>query len=87
MKLWSMSTTVRNPERLRNFLKVLKILEGQPFNQEIQKKYQILLIHNKYYIPTNISSNFQKYYKEPDKLVPLMLLKRFFIINNIKTPQ
>lgn len=40
MKLWSFSTTVRNPERLQSFLRVLKVLEGEVFNQDIQKEYQ-----------------------------------------------
>ncbi|MHB9294838.1 hypothetical protein PilKf_00569 [Pillotina sp. SPG140] len=29
MRLWSISTTVRSPERIRSFLKVLKQLEGK----------------------------------------------------------
>jgi hypothetical protein len=50
MKLpWSISTTVRNPERLRSFLKVLKILEGETWNSETQIKFQILLIQHKVY--------------------------------------
>ena len=44
---WSISTTVRNPERLRNFLKVLKKIEGEIWNNETQCKYQILLIQRK----------------------------------------
>jgi hypothetical protein len=42
--LWSMSTTVRNPERLVSFLRVLKELEGVNFTEDTQMKYQILLI-------------------------------------------
>jgi hypothetical protein len=49
MRLWSISTTVRNPERIRSFLKVLKELDGEIWNNEIQKKYQILLLQNKIY--------------------------------------
>lgn len=50
MKLpWSISTTVRNPERLRSFLKVLKELEDETWNGETQKKFQILLIKYKIY--------------------------------------
>ena len=41
---WSISTTVRNPERLLEFLKILKTLEGKEFNSDNQKLYQILLI-------------------------------------------
>jgi len=61
-KPWSISTTVRNPERLRDFLAVLKILEGKPFNSENQIKYQILLIQNKFYQPTNLTKTQEKYF-------------------------
>jgi hypothetical protein len=49
MRLWSVSTTVRNPERIRSFLKVLKELEGEVWNNETQKRYQILLLQRKAY--------------------------------------
>jgi len=52
-KLWSISTTVRNPARLTDFLRVLKQLEGTDFNKEGQKKYQILLIKERLYKPIN----------------------------------
>ena len=48
-KLWSITTTLRNPERLRDFLFVLKQLENLEWNFENQKKYQILLIQNRVY--------------------------------------
>jgi hypothetical protein len=49
MRLWSITTTVRNPERIRSFLKVLKELEGQTWNNTVQKQYQILLLHKRLY--------------------------------------
>lgn len=39
MKFWSFSTTVRNPERIRSFLQVLKLIEGEPWTHSTQKKY------------------------------------------------
>lgn len=33
-KPWSISTTVRNPERLRDFLVVLKTLESKKFDDD-----------------------------------------------------
>ncbi|NTV22020.1 MAG: AlwI family type II restriction endonuclease [Candidatus Yonathbacteria bacterium] len=48
-KPWSITTTLRNPERLRNFLIVLQQLENFEWNLENQKKYQILLIQNRIY--------------------------------------
>ena len=52
-KPWSITTTLRNPERIRNFLIVLKELEGQEWNKENQVKYQILLIKDRFYGLTN----------------------------------
>jgi len=48
-KPWSITTTLRNPERLRDFLIVLKEIEGEGWNSETQEKYQILLIQNRVY--------------------------------------
>lgn len=48
-KPWSVTTTVRNPDRLRDFLAVLRKLENSEWNHENQKKYQILLIQNRLY--------------------------------------
>jgi endo-1,4-beta-D-glucanase Y len=47
MRLWSVSTTVRNPERIRTFLKVFKELGGEVWNNATQKRYQILLLQRK----------------------------------------
>jgi len=49
MRLWSMTTTVRSPERVRSFLKVLKEIEGIVWNNKSQKKFQVLLIQHKVY--------------------------------------
>ena len=48
-KPWSITTTLRNPERLRDFLVVLQQLENLKWDLENQKKYQILLIQNRVY--------------------------------------
>jgi len=48
-KPWSITTTLRSPERLRNFLIVLKQIEGCNWNLDNQKKYQILLIKERIY--------------------------------------
>jgi len=52
---WSISTTVRNPERLRDFLLVLKQLEGEEFNANNQRRYQILLIQARLYKPNRLT--------------------------------
>ncbi len=46
---WSISTTVRNPERLRSFLQVLIKIEGMTWDDKTQKRYQTLLIQERLY--------------------------------------
>lgn len=48
-KTWSISTTVRSPERLRAFLVALQPLVGKGWNRDSQKEYQKLLIKNRLY--------------------------------------
>lgn len=56
--LWSMSTTVREAERIIGFLKTAIELDGEEWNSENQKKFQILLIKNRQYLndPDNTQS-------------------------------
>ena len=49
LKAWSITTTVRNPERLRDFLVASKPLEDKPWNNDTQESYQKLLIKNRLY--------------------------------------
>lgn len=85
-KPWSISTTVRNPERLRDFLTVLKKLEAQEFNEENQIKYQVLLIQEKFYEPQNIPQKFRKYYEKPELRMPYSVAKEIFKIQNYEAP-
>jgi hypothetical protein len=85
-KSWSISTTVRNPERLRDFLKVLKKLEGQPFDTKNQIKYQVLLIKERLYKPNNIPSDFNKYYEDPEEEFPEDIAKKIFDYQGYQDP-
>ncbi|MFT8347337.1 AlwI family type II restriction endonuclease [Clostridium saccharoperbutylacetonicum] len=49
---WSLSTTVRNPERIKPFLKVLAEFEGVVFNEVEQANFFKRLIKYKLYTPT-----------------------------------
>lgn len=62
-KTWSLSTTVRNPERILPFLKVLKEIEGESFDEKWQEKFQILLIQNRLYKPTGLDNQKLNYYE------------------------
>jgi len=81
-KPWSISTTVRNPERLRDFLGVLKQLEGQSFNSENQIKYQILLIQNKLYKPTDLTKEQEEYFDDIEKEMPFEVARKIFDAQN-----
>ena len=48
-KPWSITTTVRNPLRIKDFLKVAAELCGRLWNRDTQKEYQKLLIQKRLY--------------------------------------
>lgn len=50
--LWSASTTMRNPERTLSFLRTAAEIEGEVWNDATQIKFQVLLIKNRFYTPT-----------------------------------
>ncbi|HNW24004.1 MAG TPA: AlwI family type II restriction endonuclease [Candidatus Cloacimonas sp.] len=85
-KPWSISTTVRNPERLRDFLRVLKKLEGQNFDTANQIKYQVLLIKECIYKPQNIPIPYKKYYEQPEIEVPYNVAEEIFNLQKYKDP-
>jgi hypothetical protein len=85
-KPWSISTTVRNPERLRDFLRVLKRLEGQNFDTNNQIKYQVLLIQERLYKPLNIPLEFREYYEKPEVEIPYEIAEKIFYAQNYEDP-
>ncbi len=85
-KPWSISTTVRNPERLRGFLRVLKILEGKHFDSKSQIKYQILLIQNKLYKPTVLTTEQKNYFDDIEKEMSFSVAEQVFNRQNYEDP-
>lgn len=62
--VWSLNTTLRNPERLPDFLRVLKSFEGTEFNKDGQCLYFKKLIQNKLYQPTGLSPQLKEAYED-----------------------
>lgn len=62
-KPWSLSTTVRNPDRILPFLRVLKEMQGEKFDEVGQIKFQTLLIQNRLYQPVGLSEELLRYYE------------------------
>jgi len=56
-QLWSMSTTLREAERIIGFAKTAYEMNGEVWSKQNQVKYQVLLIKNRYYLsPENTQS-------------------------------
>ena len=83
---WSISTTVRNPERLRDFLRVLKQLEGSDFKSENQILYQVLLIKERLYSPTKIPTNYRALIDDFTKDIPLGVARKIFDFQRYEDP-
>jgi hypothetical protein len=65
-KCWSLSTTIRNPERNIPFLRVLAEFEGEVFTEEVQAAFFKRLIQTKNYKPTGLPSDIVAKYEEPE---------------------
>lgn len=58
--LWSMTTTIREAERIPAFLKTAKEMENEYWDTDAQIKFQILLIKNREYLNTDSTQTFNK---------------------------
>ena len=85
-KPWSISTTVRNPERLREFLRVLKKLEGKDFAKNTQIEYQVLLIKERLYRPNYIPQEYIHYYEKPELKIPYEVAEKIFWAQEYEDP-
>ncbi len=65
-EVWSINTTVRNPERLQDFLRILSEFEGRIFDKETQAAYQKALVKNKLYKPNGTPENLKMEYENPE---------------------
>lgn len=83
---WSLSTTVRNPERLVGFLKVLQQFEGRPFDKQTQVDYQIALIQERLYRPQHMSQSLQEAFEKYDTPLDWQMAKAIFEEQNYKDP-
>lgn len=78
---WSISTTLRNPERIKGFLKVLARFEGEVFDEETQSRFFKELIKTKQYKPNGLSEYYNNRYEEPGEFTEDEL---FDIIDQLK---
>lgn len=71
IKPWSISTTVRNPERLRGFLEVLSGMEGKKWDKETQIEFQINLIAANKYNTGLLGKAIENFHKKEYKDSPM----------------
>jgi hypothetical protein len=64
---WSISTTLRNPERITGFLKVLSRFEGEVFDERVQGLFFKELIKTKQYTPNGISEYYKSKFEDPEE--------------------
>ncbi len=67
--LWSMTTTIREAERIPAFLKTAKEIENEEWTKDTQIKFQILLIKNREYLNTDSTQTFNKLNSEQINLL------------------
>lgn len=65
-KILSFSTTMRNPQRIANFLKALLPFENQNLTHEIIMQIVATLIQNRLYIPQYANRNFKEVLKNDE---------------------
>ena len=81
MKAWSISTTIRNPERIPEFLKAVEPLEGMSWNHDTQSEFFAYQIATRIYKPTNANLSAQNISILNDEDVEISLSKAREIID------
>lgn len=82
---WSLSTTVRNPERVIHFTVIAKEMEGELFDTQNQIKFQKLLIQHKRYMPSDLTDEEMGYFKK-DKEMDYATAEHIFDRQNYRDP-
>lgn len=67
--MWSISTTLREPARIMDFLSTAKRIDGEPWNNDTQVKYQTLLIQERKYLDGDNTQSLNKLSDEQVKIL------------------
>ncbi len=90
-KLWSISTTLRNPYRFKDFLRILFDFEDKRWDKHTQIEFQIKLIQNRLYGLTNqflkdLPQDLEKEFLNFDKKLDFEIAKKIFEVKNYTDP-
>ena len=82
---WSITTTVRNPLRNRDFLSTINEFSGKKFNEENQIKFQIRLIEKRLYKPNKVPPELQNLIST-NSIISYEDAKKIFDFNRYEDP-
>lgn len=86
MKTWSISTTVRNPERIPDFTAAVLAISGKDWNKDTQVSLMHELIRRRLYKPTNMNEAQSELFDDVDREMTTHQAKEIFDIQNYEDP-
>ena len=86
MNVWSISTTVRNPERIPDFCEAVEAIAGKEWNQSSQLEFMYELIRRRFYSPQNMTDAQQEKFDNPDYELSSKEAKEIFNTQSYQDP-
>ena len=86
MNVWSISTTVRNPERIPDFCLALETVIGKEWNQSSQLDFMYELIRRRFYTPQNMTDDQQQRFDNPEYELSRKEAKEIFDTQSYEDP-
>jgi len=86
MKTWSISTTVRNPERIPDFTAAVVAIAGKEWNKETQVSLMYELIRRRLYKPTNMTDSQSELFDDVEREITTLQAEEIFNSQNYEDP-
>lgn len=86
MKTWSISTTVRNPERIPDFTAAVVAIAGKEWNKETQVSFMYELIRRRLYKPTNMTDSQLELFDDVEREMTTFQAKEIFNTQDYEDP-
>lgn len=86
MKVWSISTTVRNPERITDFCLAIEAIKGKEWHQTTQMEFMYELIRRRFYSPQHMTYEQQNKFDNPEYRLSLKEAKDIFETQSYEDP-
>ena len=86
MKTWSISTTVRNPERIPDFTEAIEAIVGRDWNKDTQVSLMHELIRRRLYKPTNMTDKQSELFEDVEREMTTLEAKDIFDTQKYEDP-